>query len=92
MTQAVLNSIHSGHAGRDALLGSVDEVWWPQLNRQIVACAKVCKNCQKAGKNIITLRTQKHFGKIRKPKQVNEEIAISFMGPFAGAPEIKKYI
>ena len=27
MRQAVLNSIHSGHAGRDAMLGSVDEVW-----------------------------------------------------------------
>ena len=92
LRQAVLNSIHSGHAGRDAMLGSVDEVGWPQINRQIVACAKTCKNCQKAGKNIKTLKTQKQFGKIRKPKQVNEEIAIDFMGPFAGAPENKTYI
>ena len=89
MKQAVLNSIHSGHAGRDAMLGSVDEMWWPQINRQIVACAKLCKNCQEAGKNIKTIKTQKQFGKIRKPKQVNEEIAIDFMGLFAGAPEKK---
>ena len=92
LRQAVLNSIHSGHAGRVAMLGSVDEVWWPQINRQIVACAKTCKNCQKAVKNIKTLKTQKQFGKIRKPKQVNEEIAIDFMGILAEAPENKKYI
>ena len=89
MRQAVLNNIHSGHASRDAMLGSVNQVWWPQINRQIVACAKTCKNCQKAGKNIKTLKTQKHFGKLRKPKQVNEETAIDFMGPFAGHPKIK---
>ena len=87
MRQAVLNSIHSGHAGRNAMRGSVDEVWWPQINRQSVACAKTCKNCQKAGKNIKHLKTQKQFGNIRKPKQVYEEIAIDFMGPLAGAPE-----
>ena len=28
MRQAVLNSIHSGYSGRDAMLGAVDEVWW----------------------------------------------------------------
>ena len=91
MRQAVLNSIHSGHSGRDAMLGAVDEVCWPQINRQIVA-AKTCGNCQKAGKNIRTIKRQKEFGTIRKPKQVNEEIALNFMGPFSGAPENRKYL
>ena len=92
MRQAVLNSIHSGHSGRDAMLGAVDEVWWPQINRQIVATAKTCGNCQKAGKNIRTIKRQKEFGTIRKPKQVNEEIALDFMGPLSGAPENRKYL
>ena len=26
MRQAVLNSIHSGHSGKDAMLGAVDEI------------------------------------------------------------------
>ena len=76
LRQAVLNSIHSGHNGRDAMLGSVDEVWWPQINRQIVAVARTCTNCQKAGKNVKPLKSQREFGTIRKPKQVNEEIAL----------------
>ena len=92
MRQAVLNSIHSGQSGRDAMLGAVDEVWWPQIIRQIVATAKTCGNCQKAGKNIRTIKRQKEFGNIRKPKQVNEEIALDFMGPFSGAHENRKYL
>ena len=92
MRQAVLNSIHSGHPGRDAMLGSVDEVWWPQIHRQIVASAKTCKSCQNAGKNIKVIKRQSEFGTIQKAKQVNEEVALDFMGPFAGAPENKKYL
>ena len=45
--QAVLNCIQSRHAGRDALLGPVDEVWLPQIIRQVVAASKRCANCQK---------------------------------------------
>ena len=92
MRQAVLNSIHSGHPGRDAVLGSVDEIWWPQIHRQIVAIAKACKTCQNAGKNIKVIERQSKFGTIQKTKQVNEEVALDFMGPFAGAPEYKKYL
>ena len=90
MRQAVLNSIHSGHPGRDAMLGSVDEVWWPQIHRQIVASAKTCKSCQIAGTNNKVIKRQSEFGTIQKAKQVNEEVALDFMGPFAGAPENKK--
>ena len=92
MRQAKLNSIHGGHNGRDAMLGSVEEVWWPQINKQIVACAKTCPNCQKAGKNVKTIKKQNEFGKTRKPNQINEESALDFMGPFTGAPENRKYI
>ena len=92
MRQAILNSIHSGHNGRDAMLGSVEEVWWPQINRQTVACAKTCPNCQKAGKNVKTIKKQNEFEKIRKPNQITEEISLDFLGPFTGAPENQKYI
>ena len=92
MRQAILNSIHSGQNGRDAMLGSVEEVWWPQINRQFVACAKTCPNCQKAGKNVKSIKNQNEFGQLKKPSQVNEEIALDFKGPFAGAPENSKHI
>ena len=92
MRQAILNSLHSGHPGRDAMIASVDEVWWPQIHRQIVATAKTCKNCQKAGKNLKVLKRQKQFGELKCTKEVNEEIALDFMGPFANAPKQKKYI
>ena len=62
LKQAILNSIHSGHGGRDAMVRTVDVVWWPQINRQIVAVVKTCANCQKAGKNVKNLERQKDFG------------------------------
>ena len=71
------------------MLGAVDKVWWPHINRQIVACAKICRNCQKAEKNIRAIKRQKEFGTIRKLKQVKEEIAQDFMRPFSGPPEKK---
>ena len=75
MRQAVLNSIHRGHPGRDAMLGSVEEVWWPQVHRPSVASAKTCKSCQNAGKIIKVIKRQSEFGTIQKAKQVNEEVA-----------------
>ena len=87
MRQAVLNSIHSGHTGRDAMLGFVEEVWLPQIHRQIVGSAKTCKSCQNAGKNIKIIKIQSEFGTIQKAKQVNEEVALDFKRAFAGAPE-----
>ena len=47
---------------------------------------------QEAGKNIKPLKTQKQFAKIKKPKQINEELALDFIGFFAAAPENRKYI
>ena len=88
---AVINSLHKGHPGRDAMLASVDEVWLPQIHRQIVAQAKTCQNCQRAGKNLKTLKNQKQFGKIRTAECPNEEIALDFMGPFINAPEGRKF-
>ena len=50
MRQAVLNSIHKRHPGRDTILEAVEEVWWPQTHRQIVASAEYCPQCQNARK------------------------------------------
>ena len=92
MRQAVLNSIHKGHPGRDTMLAAVEEVWWPQIHRQIVALAKSCSHCQNAGKSLKVIKRQNQFGKLPKPSNVNEEIACDFMGPFNNAPEGRKYI
>ena len=57
-----------------------------------MASSKTCKSCQNAGKNIKVITRQSEFGTIQKAKQVNEEVALDFMGPLAGAPENKKYL
>ena len=88
--QAVLNSIHSGHNGRDAMLGSVEEVCWPQINSQIVACAKRCSNCQKAGTTVEPIKKQGEFETIRIIKSSKWKDCFRFLGPFVEAPENRK--
>ena len=49
-------SLHYGHPGRDSMLATVSNIWWPRLHREIVGIAKACQQCQVAGKSIIPLR------------------------------------
>ena len=72
------------------MLGVLNKVWWPQINQKINAVAKTCANCQQTGKNLKLIKQQKEFANTRKPKLVNEEIALDFMGPLSGAPENRK--
>ena len=92
MRHAMINALHKGHPGRDAMLASIDEYWWPEINRQIIATAKICTKCQRSGKNIKVLKRQKQFGKLPEVKNQNEEVAIDFIGPFLEAPKGRKYI
>ena len=92
LRHALINAIHKGHPGRDAMLASADEFWWPEIHRQIVATAKICPQCKESGKNLKTIKSQKQYGKLTKPEEPNEEIALDFIGPFLEAPNKKKYI
>ena len=92
LRQIIIRSLHYGHPGRDTMLATVSNVWWPRLHREVVNLAKSCPQCQNAGKNIKPLLTQKQFGKLPKASEINQEIAIDFAGPFKNAPAAKQYL
>ena len=94
MRENVLRAIHFGHAGRDAMamLREASDVWWPRIHREIVEKARNCAECQKAGKNLKCINSQKEFGKIPEAKNPNDEISIDFAGTFQNAYKQKKYL
>ena len=87
----ILRSLHYGHPGRDSMLATVANVWWPRLQRKVVRIAQTCHQCKTSGKNIEPILRQK-IGKIPKCKEINQEIAIDFAGPFQIAIRSKKYL
>ena len=62
LRHALINAIHKGYPGRDAMLASADEFWWPEIHRQIVDTAKICPQCKESGKNLKTIKSQKQYG------------------------------
>ena len=81
-----------GHRGRDSMLQAVADIWWPRIHRDIVLLAQSCPQCQQAGKNLKTLKTQSKFGKLPAADAHNDEIAMDIAGPFQLAPKTKKYL
>ena len=88
----ILRSLHYGHPGRDNMLATVSNVWWPRLHRDLVGIAQTCQYCKTAGKNIKTLLRQSQVGKIPALTEKNQEIAIDFAGPFQNAIKARKYL
>ena len=88
----IKNSLHWGHPGRDIMLQQISNIWWPRIHRDITLLAKSWPDCQKAGKSIKPLLKQQNFGKLPIPEEVNDEIAIDFVGPFKIARSSKKYL
>ena len=74
------------------MLRQIIDIWWPKIHRDITLLTKTCPECRAAGKSIKPMLNQKQFGKLRTPKEVNEEIAIDFAGPFKIAKSSKKYL
>ena len=58
--------------------------------RGIVEMAENCAVCQKAGKNLKFLKSQKDFGKLPEAKCSNNEISLYFDGPTQNAYKQKK--
>ena len=71
---------------------AVADIWWPRIHRGIVLLAQSCPQCQPAGKNLKTLKTQYEFGRLPAADAHNDEIAIGIAGPFQLAPKSKKYL
>ena len=88
----IMRSLHYGHPGRDSMLATVSNVWWPKLHREVVTIAKNCPQCCNAGKNIKTILRQKQVGKLPSCSENNQEIAIDFAGPFQNAIHARKYL
>ena len=88
----VKNSLHWGHPGRDQMLRQIIDIWWPKIHRDITLLIKTFPECRAAGKSIKPMLNQKQFGKLPTPKEVNEEIAIDFAGPFKIAKSSKQYL
>ena len=87
-----MSSLHYGHPGRDSMLATVANVWWPRLHREVVGIAQICPDCKEAGKNLKPLLRQSQIGKLPKRKEVNEEIAHDFAGPFQNAKGAEKFL
>ena len=88
----LLRSLHYGHSGRDSMLATVSNVWWPRLHRKVVGIAQTCQRCKTAVKNIKTILRQSHVEKIPACTEKNQDIAIDFAEPFQNAIKARKYI
>ena len=87
----IIGSVHYGQPGRETMLATVSNVWWPRVHSKVVALAKTCAQWQEAGMNIKTILKQKQVGKLPQCTDSNQEIAVDFAGPFQNAVKAKKY-
>ena len=83
-------SLYYGHTGRDAMLAMIGDIWWPRIHREVIDQARLCEQCLQSGKNFKCFQSQKITGKIPEVKELIEEIALDFAGPFQNAREGKK--
>ena len=61
----MMNAIHFGHTGKDAMLRDAGDVWWPKIHREVIGKASNCPQCRLEGKN---LKSQKKFGDVVPPR------------------------
>ena len=85
----LLRSLHYGRPGRDSMLATVSNVWWPRHNREVVGIAQTCQQCKTAGTNIKPILRQNQVRRIPACTEKNQEIAIDFAGPFQNAIEAR---
>ena len=88
----MLQAIHFGHAGSDAMLREASDVWWPRIYRGIVEKPINCNECRLTGKNLKCMKAQNEFGKLPAANRPYEDISLHFAGPFHKANVKKKYL
>ena len=47
---AVLEDVHSTYPGSPTVISLAQEIWWPYINRDMLAKASECKTCSEIGK------------------------------------------
>ena len=87
----IKRSLHFGHTGRDSMLATLSNVWWPRLHRE-VGIAKASQQFQVAGKNIKPLLRKNQIGKLPKCVKKIQTIVIDFAGPFQNPNKANKYL
>ena len=85
----IMRSLHYRHPGRDSMLATISNFWWPRLHREVVAIARTSPQCSQAGKNIKTLLSQNQVGELPECQKNNQEITIAFAGPIQNAAKAK---
>ena len=70
--------------GRESMIVTVANIWWPKLHREVVGLAKFCQQSITAGKNIKPLLVKQNC-KLPKGSEPNEHIAIDFARQFQSA-------
>ena len=88
----IMRSLRYGHPGRDSMLATLSNVWWPRLHRGVVTIARSCSQCRESGKNNITILTQNQVIKLPACQRRNFEIAIDFGGTFQKVINARKYL
>ena len=78
---AVLEDIHLAHPGSFAMLSPAQNIWWPYIQRDILAKASECKACTEIGKNLKSVISHCKWAPLPKCIEPNDEIEIDFGGP-----------
>ena len=92
MRENMLNAMNFGHAGRDAMLREVADVWWPRNHSEIVDKANNYPEFSRGYKNVKFLKAENEYGKLPIAEKPNDEISIDYAGPFQNAKKNKKFL
>ena len=87
-----MDALHLTHPGQVGMLDAAKHVWYPYLQRDIVATAKNCKNCRDKGKNLKAISGKKHYTTLDAVVEPNEEIQLDFMGRLLDENDKEVYI
>ena len=73
-SKAVLEDIHSTHAGTFAVLSLLQNIWWPYLHRDILAQAREFKSCTEIDINLKPVIPHTKFSPLPNCIEPNDEI------------------
>ena len=60
------------------MLATVSNVWWPKVQREVVAIAKNCPQCSETGKNTKNVHCQKLGGKLATAQKTTKKLPSIF--------------
>ena len=87
-----MDAIHDTHPGFQTMKLLTQDVWWPNIHRDIGCISKNCRACSDVGKNLKPLITNKDVGLTKTPTEPNEIIQMDFAGPLLDGPDKNIYI